>query len=155
MNLRYRLANWLTDGRYEKLRKLDDEYGRVECHIIMADREFDGDSDHPDWGARLVASVKRIEDQRDFAEARAYEATAHTYQLQHDINTLETGLREIIAMQTPGANATVRRMVAVAKRALDPLKSEASVVLAAKAFEGVPRYGETGGMVGGPLRVAP
>lgn len=43
-----------------KLRKLDAEYGRVEAAIVMGDREFDGDSDHPDCGARLVDAVERL-----------------------------------------------------------------------------------------------
>lgn len=44
----------------EKLRRLDEEYGRVETAIIMADSEFDGDSAHANCGDRLVDSVKRI-----------------------------------------------------------------------------------------------
>lgn len=44
----------------ERLKKLDHEYGQVETAIIMADPEFDGDSDHATCGERLIASVKRL-----------------------------------------------------------------------------------------------
>lgn len=47
----------------ERLRKLDAEYGRVETAVIMADPEFDGDSDHKDCGDRLIASVTRMKDE--------------------------------------------------------------------------------------------
>lgn len=47
----------------ERLRKLDAEYGRVELAIIMADQDFDGDSDHANCGDRLVASVERFSEQ--------------------------------------------------------------------------------------------
>lgn len=43
-----------------KLRRLDVEYGAVETAIVMLDRDFDGDSDHPDCGARLVDAVERL-----------------------------------------------------------------------------------------------
>lgn len=52
----------------EKLRKLDAEYGRVEAAIIMADREFDGDSDHANCGDRLIASVQRLAERAEAAE---------------------------------------------------------------------------------------
>lgn len=48
-----------------RLRRLDVEYGRVEGAIIMRDRHFDGDSDHPNCGERLIASVNRIADEND------------------------------------------------------------------------------------------
>lgn len=44
----------------EDLRKLDAEYGRVEFAILMADQDFDGDSDHENCGDRLVTSVERF-----------------------------------------------------------------------------------------------
>jgi len=44
----------------ERLRKLDVEYGEVECAIIMADPEFDGSSDHATPAQRLIASVNRL-----------------------------------------------------------------------------------------------
>lgn len=44
----------------ERLRKLDAEYGTVEAAIIMADPLFDGDSDHPSCGARLIDSINRM-----------------------------------------------------------------------------------------------
>ena len=45
-----------------RLRRLDVEYGQVETAIIMADRQFDGDSDHADCGARLIDAVNRLRD---------------------------------------------------------------------------------------------
>lgn len=51
-----------------RLRRLDVEYGQVETAIIMADRHFDGDSDHATCGERLIASVDRL---RDEAKAEA------------------------------------------------------------------------------------
>lgn len=44
----------------KRLRRLDAEYGRVETAIIMADPDFDGDSDHANCGDRLIASVERL-----------------------------------------------------------------------------------------------
>ena len=45
----------------ERLSALDQEYGRVESAIILADKEFDGDSDHANCGDRLIASIHRLE----------------------------------------------------------------------------------------------
>lgn len=49
----------------ERLRRLDAEYGMVESHIIMSDREFDGDSDHESPGYRLMASIDRLRTKAD------------------------------------------------------------------------------------------
>lgn len=51
-----------------RLRRLDEEYGRVEAAIIMADPEFDGDSDHENCGDRLIASVERLRLRAETAE---------------------------------------------------------------------------------------
>lgn len=58
-----------AEARIAKLQKLDVEYGRVEVAIIMADQDFDGDSDHANCGDRLVASVNRLRDRAAEAEA--------------------------------------------------------------------------------------
>lgn len=105
MNLRERIANWLTDGRFALYREQRD-YSEAEASSLRRNL------------AVIRATVSRLDSMYD---ARMCE-----------INSLETGLREIIAMQTPSANATVRRMASVAKRALDPLKSEAAAVLRVK-----------------------
>ena len=44
----------------DRLRKLDEEYGRVEAAIVMSCPSFDGDSDHKNCGDRLIAAVKDL-----------------------------------------------------------------------------------------------
>lgn len=51
-----------AEAEVVKLRRLDAEYGRVESAIIMADPDFDGDSNHANCGDRLIASVNRLAD---------------------------------------------------------------------------------------------
>jgi len=93
------------------------------------------------WLANLISGgelmraqymEKSIHGSAEFAMAQAREATAKAYQLQCDLNILridntngwhnserfEAALRTIAAMPTPKANATVRRMAAVAREAL-------------------------------------
>lgn len=50
----------LLEAENARLRQLDVEFGKVETAIIMADPDFDGDSAHPDCGARLVDAVERM-----------------------------------------------------------------------------------------------
>ena len=55
----------------ERLRNLDQEYGRVEMAIIMSDPAFDGDGPHDNCGDRLIASVRNLKNRAEAAEARA------------------------------------------------------------------------------------
>lgn len=52
----------------KRLRKLDVQYGQVEAAIIMADKDFDGDSEHAGCGERLVASVHAMKGRADAAD---------------------------------------------------------------------------------------
>lgn len=78
------VGNGLTE-EVIRLRRLDAEYGRVEAAIIMADPEFDGDSDHANCGDRLIASVERLRLRAEAAERALQEGEALlAYALQDD-----------------------------------------------------------------------
>jgi len=90
----HRLLTALLDEN-ERLRRLDEQYGRVEEAIIFADPEFDGNSAHADCGDRLVASVQRLALRAEKAEAEraaawndAIEAAAKAY-AEHQCVQLE------------------------------------------------------------------
>ena len=104
MNLKERITNWLTGGRFVRLANQVGDHG----NLILRNIALEATERH--LGIAERALIRKDE----------------------EIRSLETGLREIIAMQTPSANATVRRIVSVAKRTLDPLKSEAAAVLRVK-----------------------
>lgn len=54
-----------------RLRKIEAEYGAIETAIIMADRAFDGDSDHAYCKDRLLASITRLRAKVEAAEKLA------------------------------------------------------------------------------------
>lgn len=103
-----------------RLRRLDVEYGQVETAIIMADRQFDGDSDHATCGERLIASVDRLRDeakaeaeavaQLRAAASQARLALAGMIDPQAAIDALDKvlGKREAAA---PAASGTELRMI--------------------------------------------
>lgn len=62
-----RQKNAELEAEVARLRKTEAEYGRVEAAIIMADRDFDGDSEHVSAGARLIAAVNRLRVEADAA----------------------------------------------------------------------------------------
>ena len=47
--------------RTRQLYTLDAEYGEIESAIIMADPDFDGDSNHANCKERLLDSIKRLQ----------------------------------------------------------------------------------------------
>lgn len=93
MTLRERLADWITGGALTRARKeaaIGTEWQKIAYE----------------------AQIKRIEDR----EFRADQEHAETYArllAAHDT------LRRIAACETPGANATVRRMAKMAREAVE------------------------------------
>lgn len=79
------MADEIGTEELGRLRRLDEEYGRVEAAIIMADPEFDGDSDHENCGDRLIASVERLRLRAETAERALRDGDALLdYALQED-----------------------------------------------------------------------
>lgn len=54
--------------QHARFRAQAEEYGEIEAAIIMADREFDGDSDHASPKERLLDSIARLRSKADLAD---------------------------------------------------------------------------------------
>jgi hypothetical protein len=60
-----------SNERIESLLRQAKELAEIECEIILADREFDGDSEHASPKDRLIASIERLRTKAELADLRA------------------------------------------------------------------------------------
>ena len=96
MTSRERIADWLTGGALTRAR---DDRDRAEKHMT------DGY-----YGLRAA---------KTFSDKKASEYLAWGNERHADWLLTQVALRAIIANDTPNANATVKRMVRIAKEALE------------------------------------
>lgn len=92
MTLRERLADWLTGGALTRARRDASLYSQ---EMYRSNRDFDA--------------------ARNSADSRLSELI----QSQQQANAMRDTLRRIAACETPGANATVRRMAKMAREAVE------------------------------------
>jgi len=92
MTLRERLADWLTGGALTKARQDPCMYSQ-DLHLLRRD----------------LLTAKRDSDRN----------LDRLIQSQQQANAMRDTLRRIAACETPGANATVRRMAKMAREAVE------------------------------------
>ena len=127
MTLKERIANWLTGGAYLRIFNANTDLSVENINLTTALRERDND-------IRIKRGNEVIYDQEVTRHKQALDRTAQAMKtsdrhlkiaenaLIHkdaEIKVLKDGLHEIISLQTPKANATVRNMAALAQHTLD------------------------------------